>query len=106
MASPKNSKEDKQLAILQDKINELTEALQRERADAVNIRRRAEEDRLKMASYFKAVAVKDLLPFIDNFERGTISMLQKQKTRLKAEWLQGLVGVNKQLQQALDTLGV
>jgi molecular chaperone GrpE (heat shock protein) len=40
---------------LKKKVTELTEALQRERADATNVRRRAEEDRTKLASFYKVM---------------------------------------------------
>ncbi len=104
---PKKRQTHKQPEIeeLERQVLELTEALQRERADAVNVRRRAEEDRLKMASFFEATVIKKLLPFIDNFER---ALKHAPKTTDKAveEWLKGIDGVNKQLWQALESLGV
>ncbi len=90
---------------LERQVLELTEALQRERADAINVRRRAEEDRFKMASFFKATVIKDLLPFIDNFERA-LNHTPKATDRTMMEWHKGLGGVNKQLWQALESLGV
>ena len=54
---------------LVQKVNELTEALQRERADAINIRRRHEEQMAGLKNLVKANVVSDLLPVIDNFER-------------------------------------
>ena len=47
----------------------MTEALQRERADAINLRRRHEEQITSLRSAVKSSVVKDLLPVIDNFER-------------------------------------
>ena len=57
------------LTDLQQQVAQLTEALKRERADAANVRRRAEEDKLQAANFYKAVIVRDLLPVIDNCER-------------------------------------
>jgi molecular chaperone GrpE len=54
---------------LEDKIAELTEALQRERADALNLKRRTDEERTKLAGFYKAMVIQDLLPAIDNLER-------------------------------------
>ena len=90
---------------LNKQVIELTNALQRERADATNVRRRAEEDRLKMATYFKASVIKELLDFIDNFDR---ALLHAPKTADKAQsdWIQGLNSIDKQLKSALATLGV
>ena len=48
---------------------QLNEALLRERADAANVRRRAEEERLKMGGFYKASVISELLPVVDNFER-------------------------------------
>ena len=64
-----NSQQPLALEDLRKQVRELTEALQRERADATNVRRRAEEDKLQAASFYKAVIVRDLLPVIDNCER-------------------------------------
>ena len=41
------------------RIAELTEALLRERADAMNVRRRAEEDRIKLGGFYKSLIVKN-----------------------------------------------
>src|SRR5690349_13678682 len=59
----------KQIADLTQQVGELTEALQRERADAMNIRRRHEEQISSLRTVVKANVVRDLLPVIDNFER-------------------------------------
>ena len=57
------------LAELEQKIGELTEALQRERADAINLRRRHEDERAQLAGFYKSMVVRDLLPAIDNLDR-------------------------------------
>jgi len=57
---------------LEQKIEELTEALQRERADAVNLRRRTEEERSQMADFYKAMVVQELLPALDNLDRALV----------------------------------
>lgn len=93
---PKASDLEKQLA-------ELTEALQRERADAVNLRRRAEEERLKMAGFYKANVVRELLPVIDNFER---ALRHVPKDMEKHEYVKGVQGVAKQFEEILAKLGV
>lgn len=88
---------------LEDKIAELTEALQRERADATNIRRRHEEERTKMAEFYKAMVVQDLLPAIDNLERA----LQHTPKDLKNhDYVTGVKSVFKQFEQSFSQLGV
>ena len=54
---------------LEQKIAELTEALQRERADVINVRRRHDEQIAGLRNSVKANVVRDLLPVLDNFER-------------------------------------
>ncbi|HEY4964508.1 MAG TPA: nucleotide exchange factor GrpE [Candidatus Saccharimonadales bacterium] len=100
---------DEEIEALKQQLDELTEALQRERADALNVRRRADEERLKMSSYFKASVIKELLPFIDNFDRALNQIPLDENTKLDKsleDWLKGLSGVNRQLWSALDAIGV
>src|ERR1700689_3080942 len=54
---------------LQQQIAELTEALQRERADATNIRRQYGGQLAGLRVVVKPNVVRELLPVIDNFER-------------------------------------
>lgn len=88
---------------LLQKIAELTDALQRERADAMNVRRRSEEERLKMGSFYKASVIKELLPVIDNFER---ALKHIPKELEKNEYMKGVQGVVKQFEETLTKLGV
>lgn len=99
--SPKQPKN--QISQLKKQIDELTSALQVERADGLNIRRRAEEDRLKLAGYFRSEVIKQLLPFIDNFDRALKHAPALPKD--KQEWLKGLKSTEKQLGQILESLG-
>lgn len=88
---------------LAQEVAELTEALQRERADATNVRRRAEEDRIKLGSYYKAAVVRELLPILDNFER---ALKHVPKDIEKHDYMKGIEAVIKQFEQTLAKLGV
>lgn len=88
---------------LQQQIAELTEALQRERADATNVRRRAEEERAKLGSFYKATVVRELLPVLDNFER---AIKHIPKDIEKHDYIKGVEAVIKQFEQTLTKLGV
>ena len=91
------------IEILLQEIDDLTEALQRERADAMNVRRRSEEERIKMAAFYKAMVVRDLLPVIDNLERS----LKHVPVELKDnDYAKGIEGVVKQFEKVLSDLGV
>lgn len=82
---------------------QLNDALLRERADAMNVRRRAEEERLKMAGFYKATVIRELLPVIDNFER---SLKHVPKELENNEYIKGIQGVVKQFEQTLEKLGL
>jgi molecular chaperone GrpE len=82
---------------------ELNNALLRERADAMNIRKRAEDEKLKLGGYYKAMVVKELLPTIDNFDRALKSVPKELETN---EYIKGVEGIVKQFAQTLNKLGV
>lgn len=95
---PKNSTK-----ALEAKVAELTEALQRERADAINIRRRADEDRLKLAGLFKAQVVETFLPAIDGLE---LALKHTPKDLAGHQYIKGVQSVAKQFDSALEEAGV
>lgn len=88
---------------LEAKIAELTEALQRERADSDNIRRRHEEQVSGLKNMVKANVVRELLPVIDNFER---ALKHVPKELEKNEYIKGVQGVVKQFEKTLSDIGV
>jgi molecular chaperone GrpE len=81
----------------------LNDAMLRERADAMNVRKRADEDRIKMAGFYKSHVIKELLPVIDNFERA-LKHIPKDLT--DNDYIKGIQGVVKQFEQTLTKLGV
>ena len=98
-----SKKSNPEIEKLEAKIEELTQALQRERADAINVRRRAEEDRSKLASFYKVMIIRDLLPAIDNLER---ALSHTPKDLKEHTYVKGVQGVAKQFEQAFKDLGV
>jgi molecular chaperone GrpE len=103
VSNKKDQKQDKKLEELEDQIQELTNALQRERADSINLRRRVEEDRSKMGDIFKAAVVRELLPALDNLER---ALKHTPKDLKDHDYVKGVQGVSKQFDKVLDNLGV
>ena len=96
-------KKDPKTEALEQQVAELTEALQRERADATNIRRRHDEQIAGLKSMVKAGVVRDLLPVIDNFERA----LKHVPADLEGnDYIKGVQGVVKQFEKTLADLGV
>jgi molecular chaperone GrpE len=88
---------------LAKELSEANDALLRERADAANIRRRAEEDRVKLAGYFKANVIKELLPVIDNFDRALKAVPDDIKDH---DYVKGIQSIVSQFEQTLEKIGV
>lgn len=88
---------------LEQQIGELTDALQRERADATNLRRRHDEQISNLRTTVKATVIRDLLPVVDNFERA----LKHVPAELEGnDYIKGVQGVVKQFEKTLADLGV
>ncbi len=101
--SAKNTKHPTEITDLQQQLGELTEALQRERADAINIRRRHEAEIASLRTRVKASVISDLLPVIDNFERA----LKHVPTDLADnDYIKGVQAVVKQFEKTLADMGV
>lgn len=88
---------------LQKQIADLTEALKRERADVINVRRRHDEQIASLRSSVKASIVGDLLPVIDNFER---ALKHIPEDIAKHDYTKGINSVVKQFEKVLGDLGV
>ena len=103
------------MEMLRQQVAELTDALQRERADVINIRRRHEEQMASLRTTLKSHVIKDLLPVIDNFERALKHMptVQSQESRVKSQdekqlldWTQGVQKIVAQFEKTLTDMGV
>ena len=88
---------------LEAKIAELTDALQRERADVNNVRRRHEDQITNLRTVVKAGVVSDLLPVVDNFERALKHVPEELKDN---DYIKGVQGVVKQFEKTLEDIGV
>ena len=91
------------LALRAQEVAQLTEALQRERADVINVRRRHDEQIASLKTTVKAQVVRELLPAIDNLER---ALKHTPKDIADHDYVKGVNGVVKQFEKALSDLGV
>lgn len=97
------AQQDLRVSELEAQNTELTAALQRERADAINQRRRFDEQLASVRTTVKANVVAELLPVIDNFERA----LKHVPADLEAnDYVKGVQGVVKQFEKTLESMGV
>lgn len=88
---------------LQQQIAELTDALQRERADAANIRRRHDEQLGELQTMVKVKVVEELLPVIDNLQR---SLKHVPKDLEDNDYVKGVQSVVKHFEKVLSDIGV
>ncbi|MEO8862736.1 MAG: nucleotide exchange factor GrpE [Candidatus Saccharimonadales bacterium] len=100
---PKTTKPQNTSQDLLDKIGELTEALQRERADVMNVRRQHSEQINGMRDMIKAAVIHDILPVIDNLER---SLKHVPKELAGNDYVKGVQGVVKQFEATLADIVV
>lgn len=98
-----NKKPDPKLQALEQQLQEVTAALQRERADSENLRRHHDAQVSNLKNVVKANVVRDLLPVIDNFER---ALKHVPKELAGNDYIKGVEGVVKQFETTLQTMGV
>ncbi|MDQ5972523.1 MAG: molecular chaperone GrpE [Patescibacteria group bacterium] len=91
------------IAELQQQIAELTEALQRERADVINVRRQHGDQMANLQSHIKVQVIEELLPVVDNFER---ALKHVPAELADNSYVQGVQGVVKQFESTLEQMGV
>lgn len=105
-SKPKAKSEKLSVTELQQQVGELTEALQRERADSLNIRRRHDEQIAGLKDLVKVSVVEDLLPVIDNFERALNSKQLTVNSKQLNDFEKGIVAIVKQFEGTLKQMGV
>lgn len=119
-AAKKSNDKPEAIHVLEAQIANLTLALQRERADAENIRRRHQEQLVSLRDTVKIEIVRDLLPIIDNFERALshspviLSEAKDQDSSGKPQndikqyqdFIKGVQSIVKQFEKTLADMGV
>lgn len=88
---------------LSRQVAELTEALQRERADAANIRRQHDQQISSLKQILTVQVIEELLPVIDNFER---ALKHVPADLVDNAYVKGVQGVVKQFESTLSSMGV
>lgn len=88
---------------LEARVNELTQDLQRTRADFENYRKRSEQEKEMARASGRAGAIMKLLPMIDNIERA-IGHLPAELEH--DPWAQGVTKLVKNLEKSLADMGV
>jgi molecular chaperone GrpE len=88
---------------LEQQLGELTQDLQRTRADFENYRKRVEQEKLAAREAGQASAILKLLPVIDNIERAVVYIPEELKDN---KWVTGIAGLVKNLEKSLESLNL
>ena len=94
----KNKKDKKD-----EKIEELTDRLTRQMAEFDNFRKRTEKEKSQMYEIGAKDIIEEILPVVDNFERGIAAVPEEEKSNPFAE---GMEKIYKQLMTTLEEIGV
>lgn len=86
-----------------EKIEELSDKLLRQMAEFDNFRKRTEKEKSAMYEIGAKDIVEKLLPVVDNFERGFMTVAEEDK---EDAFVTGMEMVYKQLMTMLETVGV
>ena len=101
---PVNPKKDEEIKDeSSDIIRSLTDALQRERADSVNLRRQSELSLNNARQLAIVKVVRELLPAIDNLER---ALLHVPKEFEGSDYIKGVESVIKQFEKSFAVLNI
>ncbi|MCL4543347.1 MAG: nucleotide exchange factor GrpE [Chloroflexi bacterium] len=92
-----------QLEAAERQVEELRSLLQRERADFVNYRRRAESERAQLVQSARAEGLLSILPLLDNLERAAAGVPAELRDQ---PWVKGVLLVADQLASALQSAGL
>ncbi|MDD6662528.1 MAG: nucleotide exchange factor GrpE [Lachnospiraceae bacterium] len=84
-------------------IEELTDRVQRQMAEFDNFRKRTEKEKAAMFEVGAKSVIEKLLPTVDSFERGFVSVTEEQK---EDPFVQGMEKVYRQLMTSLESIGV
>lgn len=87
----------------EQQIGELTQDLQRTRADFENYRKRVELEKTAARQAGQSSAILKLLPVIDTIERAVTYMPDDLKDN---KWAQGIAGLTKNLEKSLSALNL
>jgi molecular chaperone GrpE len=103
MTDQKPQSSPKKQTKLQQQVDDLTNDLQRTRADFENYRKRSEADKAATYQHGQAAAIQKLLPVIDNIERAIAYTPAELKDN---KWAQGIAALVKNLEKSLESLNL
>jgi len=92
-----------ELAKAQALVQEFKDALQRERADFQNYRRRMEKERETLRPNITAEVMTKMLPVVDDIERAMGSIPAEDKEK---DWVTGILQISRKFTNLLEAEGI
>jgi molecular chaperone GrpE len=86
-----------------DQAAEYLAALQRERAEFSNYKKRVEKDRLQWQDTLRSDVIMELLPVLDDFDRALENLPNDGPAR---DWASGVLLIQRKLKSQLENLGL
>ena len=105
-AEEKQVDDTEDLTILKEEVGELKEALQRERAEFANFRKRTIQEKSDIQSYVTGQILGDLLPAFDSFDQLFATRAAEGEQSDANKFLEGVELIKKQLFEVLNKNGV
>ena len=96
-------KKDKKIAEYEEKVQQLTDRMQRLMAEFDNYRKRTDKEKSSMYDNGAMSTIEKILPVVDNFERGISSVPEENRDD---QFYKGMDQIYKQLVKVLSDLGV
>lgn len=101
--TPASENENTELIAAQKQAKDYLEALQRERADFSNYKRRTEREMKDSYANATNSTLMALLPVIDDFERALSSLPEELQDNA---WASGVMAIQRKFQKVLDDYGI
>lgn len=97
----KDKKQSKKQQELEQRVGELTQDLQRTRADFENYRKRSDSEKQLAGQIGEEKAIMKLLPVIDTIH---VALSQPPKDLSDDPWVKGIIGIDKKLETIMSDL--
>ncbi len=99
----KKSKQDKKEEMYKEQIDQLEDRVKRQLAEFENFRNRTEKEKQTMFETGAKSVIEKILPVIDNFERGLLTVPEEKKAD---PFVDGMNRIYKQMLTELENIGV
>lgn len=84
-------------------IEEYKQALQRERADFINYKKRVERESENLKAKISGEVLAKFLPIADDFERALSSVPEAEKD---TDWMSGIILIQRKFQSLIESAGI